>query len=274
MSRLIHAEFWRLRKNVLYFICLLFMLGYTLLGYLSQYRNLKEYGYHYSVDTFFFGCLVPIGFVFAVFVSLFVGTQYADGAIRNCLIVGAKRRDIYMSSFIVTGAAAVFITIATYVFGLTVGILLLGKPEIPWSHMFLFMAAGIVMSAAFVSIFHMFAMLTSSKTNSAVFCILLSFVMFFVAVGIYQALVQPQTIQQMVMKDGVSVIETVKNPGYLTGFKRTLYQAFLDILPPGQAMQLGECSLSHAARMMGYSALITIITTFVGNFIFCRKDIK
>ena len=274
MSRLIHTEFWRLRKNLLYFLCFLFLVGYAVLVHVSEYQNMRSYGYQSSLESCFFASLPVVGFVFAVFVSLFVGTQYADGAIRNRLIIGLGRRDIYLSSFFVNAVAVCALTVATYLVGFLLGVPLFGEPQIPWSNLFLSMASGLFMSVSFASIFHMIAMVNSNKTNSAVFCILLSFLLFFFCMFFYQGLMQPKMIDQMVMQNGENILETVKNPAYLTGFKRTLYQTILDILPPGQAIQVCETGIAHIWRMIGYSALTTVITTGVGMALFQKKDIK
>ena len=47
--------------------------------------------------------------VIAVFVSLFFGTEYSDGTLRNKLIGGYTRGQIYVSQFIVNAAAFIFL---------------------------------------------------------------------------------------------------------------------------------------------------------------------
>ena len=42
------------------------------------------------IDNGFFGCALFIGIVMAVFCSLFIGTEYSEGTIRNKIIIGQK----------------------------------------------------------------------------------------------------------------------------------------------------------------------------------------
>ena len=63
--------------------------------------------------------LQVVGILISIFYSLFLGTEYNDGTIRNKLIVGHKRETIYLASFI-TGTVAV--TIIYFIWGLIGGI--------------------------------------------------------------------------------------------------------------------------------------------------------
>ena len=51
------------------------------------------------IDNGFFGCALFIGIVMAVFCSLFIGTEYSEGTIRNKIIIGQKRGTVYLSNF-------------------------------------------------------------------------------------------------------------------------------------------------------------------------------
>ena len=53
-----------------------------------------------------------MGLVAAVFISLFVGSEYSDGTIRNKLVVGHSRMRIYLANLIVCSIACVLISLA------------------------------------------------------------------------------------------------------------------------------------------------------------------
>ncbi|MFR3099001.1 MAG: hypothetical protein ACLTNW_18520 [Mediterraneibacter gnavus] len=57
-------------------------------------------------------------------------------------------------------------------------------------------------------------------------------------------------------------METVKNPAYLTGISRTVYQNILDFLPAGQAVQIFNQGVLNLGRMMRYSILIIFGTAW------------
>ena len=81
-------------------------------------------------------------------------------------------------------------------------------------------------------------------------------------------------ITQAVIANGETVMETVKNPAYLTGISRTVYQNILDFLPAGQAVQIFNQGVLNLGKMMGYSILIIFGTSLAGLYLFNRKDIK
>ena len=94
------------------------------------------------------------------------------------------------------------------------------------------------------------------------------------AAYLINCLSQPEYIEQMVMKNGQMVTETVKNTHYLTGMKRELYQNLSELLPSGQAMHVAGMTIAHPVRMMVYSLVMTVVTTICGIGLFLKKDIK
>jgi hypothetical protein len=91
---------------------------------------------------------------------------------------------------------------------------------------------------------------------------------------VFSKLSQPEMITQAVIVNRETVMETVKNPAYLTGISRTVYQNILDFLPAGQAVQIFNQGVLNLGRMMGYSILIIFGTSLAGLYLFNRKDIK
>ncbi len=94
MSKLLHANFLRLRKDKYFWIGNLVMGLYGVIDSVGQYRNVKVYDMSVTFDSVFFASHIVIGLLIAAFCSLFVGTEYSDGTIRNKLMVGCNRRDI------------------------------------------------------------------------------------------------------------------------------------------------------------------------------------
>ena len=94
---------------------------------------------------------------------------------------------------------------------------------------------------------------------------------------------QPEYIEQLSassMKAGQvvatenAVLETVKNPAYLSGMKREIYQNIIDFLPSGQMAQLLNGGDIHIFRAAFYSIFIIVGTNMIGLRIFKKKDIK
>ena len=274
MSRLLYAGLYRLNKNKVYWSSFAVILVYGTFIYVSQYHNMRKYDFEFTLETVFFQFAMLMGVVTAVVVSMNVGTEYGDGTIRNKLVLGLSRTQIYLSNFLIQAIGAVGITVCAYLLGCAMGIPMFGMPKLSAGMMFQIGIVTILLCVAYVSIFNMITMNISSKANAAVFCILLAFGMMFFAAYLINCLSQPEYIEQMVMKNGQMVTETVKNTHYLTGMKRELYQNLSELLPSGQAMHVAGMTIAHPVRMMVYSLVMTVVTTICGIGLFLKKDIK
>lgn len=71
-----------------------------------------------------------------------------------------------------------------------------------------------------------------------------------------------------------AVLETVKNPAYISGVKREIYQNIMDFLPSGQMAQILNGGDIHIFRAAFYSIFIIVGTNVIGLRIFKKKDIK
>lgn len=101
MSKLLSAGFIRLRKDKIFWIALIFMFGAGVFFPVMRYIDMQKSGYINNIDNGFFACALFIGVVMAVFCSLFIGTEYSDGTIRNKVVIGQKRTSIYLSNLII-----------------------------------------------------------------------------------------------------------------------------------------------------------------------------
>lgn len=187
----------------------------------------------------------------SVFVSLYVGTDYHDGTLRNKLISGLSRNSIYLSNLCISYPVGILSVLFAYLVGAAAGNSLFGMFEMPAKQMILTGIVGILLNLAYISIFNMISMLSSSKTLS-----------------------QPEWIDQALIQNGETIMETVKNPRYMTGMTRTIYQNIIDFLPSGQAVQILNQEDIQAGKMILYSVFIIFGTNIAGLQIFKRKDIK
>ena len=98
MNKLFRAGLYRLRKNKGAYACVIIPPIYSVCLMLSQYMQMKESGANYLLDPFLFHFLLVMGVLLSVFVSLYVGTEYHDGTLRNKLISGSSRNAVYGSN--------------------------------------------------------------------------------------------------------------------------------------------------------------------------------
>ena len=131
MTRLLHAGFYRLKRNKVFGGCLLVIMIYNLFILLSQYHSMVEDGYEYTLDPLYFNFLALIGILISLLVSLFIGTDYHDGTFRNKLICGLSRTSVYLSNFILMAVCGIILLLAGYALGLALGIPLFGPFEMP-----------------------------------------------------------------------------------------------------------------------------------------------
>ena len=101
MRKLLSANFYRLWKNKIFWI----EIGFTAL--LSVFIVVVNYSPKVQasvdrlfLDNVFFTMYQVIGFILAAGISLIVGTEYSDGTVRNKLIIGHTRTNIYLATLI------------------------------------------------------------------------------------------------------------------------------------------------------------------------------
>lgn len=258
MRRLLSANLARLRldPSPRYFSAGMILLASGLM--LMQYTAMD---YTVPLSRVVFLPLSLYGTGAAAFVSVFVGTDFSDGFIRNKLI-GAHSRDQVVLSHILTsciGCAVVYG--ATTLFTLAVGACFF-ENDIRIMELFQFLVLGLGMSAAYGTIFCMITMLSGSKTRAIVLCIVLSMLMLFLCLHTNQVLMQTE------YKDGIV------NPHYVGGLRRTWYGFLHDINPTGQAAQLSSWKHFNPVRGIACNALWVVGMGVSGCLLFRRKGIK
>ena len=106
MSKLLSANFMRVKKNKPFWGCIIFMLFLGVSLPIAQYMQVEELNqtrqevYETVLDQQFFTFVMFIGLVASVFCGLFLGTEYSDRTIRNKVVVGHTRNGIYLANLI------------------------------------------------------------------------------------------------------------------------------------------------------------------------------
>lgn len=275
MNKLLSAGFMCLKKSKIFWILFFFMFALGLYVPISQYLDMQKYGYAITLDSVFFTYVMFMGILTAVFCSLFIGTEYNDGTIRNKLIVGHSRTAIYLSNLIVCTVAGILIAFAYMAGCICAGLPLLGGFVMDIKQALLLVLCTIVIDIAFTSIFTLTAMLTQNKAAQSVAAVIGAFLLLFAATYLYSALSSPEMISDYIIGDSGEVEQTdpAPNPSYVSGKKREIYEFLMEFLPSGQDILLLNEDLP-AARVFSYDCLILLATTGAGIFAFRKKDIK
>lgn len=275
MHKLLHAGFLRIRKSHVFIGGLILSFLFIAIMLVNRKIESIQYGSSPMLDNFLFGGPAVVGIILSVLCSLFVGTEYSDGTIRNKLIVGHTRTGIYFSNFILCMFAAVLMYLVTLTAAFAFGIPLFGLPAIKFSFFLILFVDGLLLCVAYAALYNMIAMLCSSKSHANIICILSAFFLLIAGMILLQMLNAPPTIQtaELAINGEISVVEAA-NPAYLTGLKREIYQFFYDLLPGGQVFQLASLEVLHPFRIAALSLSITVLSGAAGAFCFNRKELK
>lgn len=279
MNKLLSAEFARLKKDKFFWVCVGLMAVAAWYSVISVYLDMKKYGYCVGLERILFGHVFCMGILTAAFSGLFIGTEYSGGTIRNKLVIGHTRRDIYLSSLIISITAGLIICLSYILAAMIPGVILLGFSEgVMVEVMLQTFLLILLMTAAFSAIFTMFSMLNQNKALNCVIVLMGIFVMLFFSAFIFSELNKPEIWEEYVYIDketGEVVTEPAEpNPFYVSGTRREVYEFLMQFLPSGQSYLIMSGDLSHAEEMAAYSVLIIIGSSAAGMYCFQKKDIK
>ena len=97
MYKLLKANFFRLVKNKIFWgivIITILIASFILLNTILNHQGEIKAG----IDNILIMYINFIGIFIAMFTSLFVGTEYSDGALRNKIVIGHSRKHIYFAN--------------------------------------------------------------------------------------------------------------------------------------------------------------------------------
>ena len=282
MSRLLSAGFMRLWKSRVF---------WTLVAGMFLWSLFMVYGNHMECITkgetddtltnFFFGYGVIIGGAVSIFTSLFFGTDYSDGTIRNKIIIGHSRQSIYMSNFIISVAAGAVMTAAWILAMLAVGLPVCGWNGFDAVQVLVYLAVSFFMITAFAAVFTAFGMLLSNRSVAVIVSFLVFLFFLWCGAYIYSRLREPEMRYRgptytITTEDGVEKITDasyIENPTYVRGTQREIYTRVLEFMPTGQALFLMQNEVTDVSFMIFSSLVITVVVTSGGIVCFGRKDL-
>lgn len=263
MNKLLYANFKRLWKNKLFWIGMIFMFLAGLALVLKQYEQHINYGHNVKLESTFFTYAIMIGVVSAVFCTLFTGVEYSDGTMRNKIIAGHKRTDIYFSSLIVNVSASLLFCCSYILSNIILGISLIGFKKTGPETILILLAGSIITVIALCSIFTMVSLLVHNKALAPVISI----------VGIFLLIAFTNEVQR-ILDEPKTWYDGTPNLAYVEGAERERLEFIYNALPAGQEMQYARMETKNVGEMCVYSTGMIVLTSGIGSFIFKRKDIK
>lgn len=277
MNKLLSANFSRLRKDKIFWLLLVGIFLISVVSICNGARSaatMASSGFIRSLDDYFFRQAPYMGILYAVFTSMFLGTEYSCGTMRNKLAVGHTRENVFLANFFTCFASCLAIA-AAWLLGNAPGRFLIGPFEMGLGGFAAYLLVVIGFTAVYAAIFTWISSLSSSKALTVLLTLGVWLLLTYIASGINNRLCEPEMNGGMAYIDGAfKMLDPTPNPLYLGGKVRTLFECILDSLPSGQCILMNDASITHPVRQLCFSALITLLTLVGGMAAFRKKDIK
>lgn len=216
-------------------------------------------------------------FTSGAFAALFLGEEYSDCTIRNKLMIGATRTQIYFANTLTVMAGGVFMTAAEKIIPLLT--VLFGK-----MHGFAMSAADIAFGLliyvcaveASCALFAMIGTNVTKRSASVALTLALTIISYIGAPAIKNKLDVPQMMTVEVLgEDHVTVLEKYEepNPDGVTGAPRVLLESLYNTLSFGQLSQAPRQTDARPYLPL-YSLGTAVAAAGAGVLVFRRKDLK
>lgn len=267
-SRLLHDRAFRLLSALMVF----FGTSMAVVNAVHAQQDGEIWVMDYTI--FIYVILAPI--VNAVLTALFIGNDYSSGTIRNKRIAGHRRGIIYLANLLVCICAGICLCLAFALPQAAAGLLLKGEMNAAPATILLYVGLSFALMIAFTALFTLIAMLCQNKSHTTAGCILLTFALLFAGVYISSTLEEPEYLAAYsYTENGVTVEEPeMKNPNYISGTKRQIYEFMQDFTPGGQMLQISDMDAEKPMMLAVYDGIILLLVTGFGLVFFRREDLK
>ena len=286
MYKLLNADFYRLIKNKIFWGLIII----TLCMACFFLKNLEFYGD--SIELLITNLFGTIGFFISLFTTLFVGLEYANGAIRNKIVVGHSRIKIYLSDLIISITVGIIIELAYILFILVVGNVILDEAQfvLPIAQFFKMLLHIVTIIIMYSTIFNCITLLCNDITVSTVICIIFVFIMF-LSDGTLSMIVHSEkyNYQYTYNEDGEETREIIgPNPNYPGETKKQIAKVLRNFTPIGHTNQVNEVvgeqisqimmnykgEIPNTTNLLWYSLGTIILINTTGIYLFDKKELK
>lgn len=276
MSKILFANLLRIKNKLYFWLGLAFMVVMGIVQVISLYVSSGRGNSSVSIDDSMFSSLTYVIIILSIIISLFIGTEYSEGTIRNKIIIGHKRTDIYFANLITNMLISLVLYVSFFVVYLAIGLPLLGGFKTDLKEVLVMLLLVIILTFVFIAIYTMLAMIITNRAIAAVVCILTAGVVMFMGIYVDSRLNEPEMIDYYVYNvDGEeSGNRQEKNPLYIDGTKREVYEFLNDFLPGSQAIRCNKMDVDNPWILMIYSVIFNILFTTIGIVIFRKMNIR
>ncbi|MCM1166254.1 MAG: ABC transporter permease [Lachnospiraceae bacterium] len=288
MFRLLRANFARLWKTKSFWVCVIIAVFDSFTRFV--FNCVEDGSCTKRLGDLLTGGGTDIMLVAAVFTALYLGTDYSNGTIRNKLIIGRKRAEVYFANLITVMAGTFIITAVDRAVTLFCGLArggALGQEEGDFAFRQLVVVCALT---AFCAVNTLIGMLVSSKASVVTATLCALFASMFISAPLLAFLGMPEYFDSSMVGTAAQTegavrfeittspefaAEGEKNPLYVDGARRVMFSVVNDMLPAGAVSRLENGAAAEECRALPlYSLGLTAAATAVGALIFRKKDIK
>lgn len=274
MAKLLRADLSRMGKSAVFRACLVITLFVSLVITYIVTRGTLPYDEIDWDRTMLAFSAIPI-FTAAAFSALFIGEDHS-GTIRNKLIIGRTRVQIYFSNLIISVFGGFILAAFGALPPLTIA--LIGGKQCFVMGAESFSLGIFVCVCALISscaIFTLIGMLVTKKAISVTLTLILMMGAYAVTPTIRDQLDIPQTYTVTELnEDGtVSRVYEEEDPNAVTGGARVVLETIYNTLPFGQ-IKLAQTKTDTRPFLPLYSLGAAVVTTAAGAAVFRKKDLK
>ena len=270
MIKLLKAGFFRLKKDVIFWLFIFLtigMAGFTLFRYLS---NEGVY-----LDKILNEFIMYIGLFIAIFVSIFVGKEYGQGIIRNKIIVGHSRISIFLSNLIISIVVSLLCELIYLIIVFLIGIPLFGQMQMSFSQFAIVLLNTALVIISFCSIYNFITMICSEITISISICIILFVAMFVAQAALGFTANSRKYIEHAFWDKGNKYIISQEPDSNYAGDEKVKQARMLYLfIPQGQAMEIESGNLEYWVQMSISSIILICVVNIAGVCIFSKKELK
>lgn len=275
MKDLLNANFFRLKKDKTFKIFITIAITITILRILLGYQQMQKIETAgINIETIIIDFMQIIGIFIAMFVSLFVGRDYSYGIIRNKIIAGKTRTNIYLSNLVVSIFATTICEIICILIILTIGILILDKSTILVSQLLFTIFNILLIIGVYCSIFNLISMWCSETTISVIACTI-AFIAIFVICAYLQGIISidKEIINKTFDEAGNEhIVSAIPNPNYPGEIKQNIAKMVYYAFPTGQINELSN--KENLEKIPIYAIGSICIINIIGILFFRRKELK
>ena len=278
MRKLFRAAFYRTENKKMIRIELVIAVLLSAFIILNGYfqTNLTN-AYIYKLVARFFGYSPLMGPFIAVFAAYWWGTDYEYGTLRNKLICGHTREEVYFSNLLLTICAGLSTALIWLIVNGMLGIPLLGTASLNLSlgEMAFYIFSSLLMVVALSSVCCLLASLAENKNSATLLCLGAVAAMVIIGMLLYDRFAEPELLDGWMWSDTDPTVRWhPQNIKFIGGTFRILLEFLICLTPGGQGVILCEEGVEHLIFLPLCSAFVIFSTSLIGSRSFKKKNLK